>query len=314
MARFISAFLIMTALSSPAELRFSPDGTFKIMQITDTHWSGTPATSNTVAMMRTVLDLEKPDLVVLTGDIVELDPAAAWPDISAPMIERNIPWAVVPGNHDDRDQMMALKLDQYPHCIMIPGPTNLGWGNMTTYIRSSTGSNIAGVLYFLDTNTHPAIPDTGGHGGFTFDQVKAFRDMARVVRDDTGNAPMPTLAFLHVPLREYLEVRHPGQFIGHQPGGFFGPALNSGMFSAMRETSRIQGTFVGHDHECDFAGPLAGICLTYGRVSGFDRPNAFKNGSRVIQIQEGREGFDSWIRCFDGTEEFRFNFPASFKP
>lgn len=303
----------MNAASALADLRFRPDGTFKILQFTDTHWSGTPATSNTMSMIRNLLDQEKPDLVVLTGDVVELDPPSAWPDMAAPMIERQIPWGVIAGNHDDRTAMTALKIDHYPYCIMKPGPTNLGWGNMTGYIRSSSNDQTAAVLYFLDSNTFPAIPGTGGHGGFRFDQVAALRDMAKKVAADTQDAPLPTLAFLHIPLREYLEIRNPGQFIGHTPGPSFGPTLNSGMFSAMRETSRIQGIFVGHDHECDFAGPLAGICLCYGRVSGVDRHGSFKNGGRVIVLNEGREGFDSWIRCDDGTEEYRFNFPASFK-
>lgn len=306
--------MLSPAILASSELRFRSDGTFTIVQFTDTHWSATPATSNTVAMMRRVLDIEKPDLVVLTGDIVELDPSAAWPDITAPMIERRIPWAVTPGNHDDRDQMAALAIHDYLHCISKPGPEELGWGNMVRYVLPHAGDQPAATLYFLDANTHPAIAGTGGHGGFRFDQVAALRQMAATVAVETSNAPLPTLAFLHVPLREFLEIRNPGQYIGHTPGGFFGPTLNSGMFSAMRETSRIQGIFVGHDHECDFAGPLAGICLTYGRVSGFDRQNEFKNGGRVIRIREGREGFESWIRCHDGSEEFRFTFPDAFRP
>jgi predicted phosphodiesterase len=50
------------------------------------------------------LDVEKPDLVILTGDQLHhdiLDSQSALFKVVAPLIERSIPYAVVFGNHDD---------------------------------------------------------------------------------------------------------------------------------------------------------------------------------------------------------------------
>jgi predicted phosphodiesterase len=51
-----------------------------------------------------ILDVEKPDLTVLTGDQLHhdnLDSQSALFKVVAPMIERSIPYAAVFGNHDD---------------------------------------------------------------------------------------------------------------------------------------------------------------------------------------------------------------------
>jgi metallophosphoesterase superfamily enzyme len=58
----------------------------------------------TVEFMGEVLDREKPDLVILTGDNVNfgvLDIQTILFKVVAPIIQRKIPWAVVFGNHDD---------------------------------------------------------------------------------------------------------------------------------------------------------------------------------------------------------------------
>jgi predicted phosphodiesterase len=56
-----------------------------------------------VRFIRQILDIEKPDLVVLTGDQVHhdvLDTKTALFKVVAPIIERSVPFAAVFGNHD----------------------------------------------------------------------------------------------------------------------------------------------------------------------------------------------------------------------
>lgn len=104
------------------KLRVGRDGSFKIVQISDTHMvTGTgvckdaidghgqplPASEAdplTVKFLERVLDAEKPDLVVLTGDQIHHDipdSQSALFKVVAPIIERSIPYAAVFGNHDD---------------------------------------------------------------------------------------------------------------------------------------------------------------------------------------------------------------------
>jgi hypothetical protein len=105
----------------PLPLRARADGTFRILQISDTHTVTGPGTCKdaidadgcflpaseadprTVAFLGEVLDIEKPDLVLLTGDQVHhdiLDTQSALFKVVAPLIERKIPYAAVFGNHD----------------------------------------------------------------------------------------------------------------------------------------------------------------------------------------------------------------------
>jgi hypothetical protein len=104
-----------------AALRVREDGTFKIVQISDTHMVTGVGVCNdaidahgnllpeseadplTVNFIGKVLDDEEPDFVVLTGDQVHHDvpdSQSALFKVVGPIIERSIPWAAVFGNHD----------------------------------------------------------------------------------------------------------------------------------------------------------------------------------------------------------------------
>ena len=57
----------------------------------------------TVDFIESVLDVEKPDLVILTGDQLHhdiLDSRSTLFKVCAPLIERSIPFAAVFGDHD----------------------------------------------------------------------------------------------------------------------------------------------------------------------------------------------------------------------
>jgi hypothetical protein len=106
---------------SRAALRVRDDGKFKIVQISDTHMVTGPgeckdaidadgknlpkseADPLTVDFIGKILDVEKPDLVILTGDQLHhgiTDSQSAIFKVVAPIIERSIPFAAVFGNHD----------------------------------------------------------------------------------------------------------------------------------------------------------------------------------------------------------------------
>ena len=77
-------------------LEFNGEGKFKIAQFTDVHLDlGNPyrqaQAEKTIAQMRYILDAERPDLVVFTGDVVTGKPAAeGWKRVLAPVAERNL--------------------------------------------------------------------------------------------------------------------------------------------------------------------------------------------------------------------------------
>ena len=102
-------------------LRAKDNGKFKILQISDTHMvtdvgvcndasdaQGQPLPESeadplTVEFLGRILDVEKPDLVILTGDQVHHDvpdTRSALYKVVAPLSQRSIPFAPVFGNHD----------------------------------------------------------------------------------------------------------------------------------------------------------------------------------------------------------------------
>ena len=52
-------------------LKFNKDGKFKIVQFTDVHYiHGNPKSAVSLERINEVLDAEKPDLVLFTGDVI----------------------------------------------------------------------------------------------------------------------------------------------------------------------------------------------------------------------------------------------------
>ena len=86
--------------NSTIRLQFHPDGTFKIMQITDSQDSG-ETSGDTVALISAALDAEKPDFVVFTGDQVSIGQSSRRPvdsDLDEPGIRMR---EVLPEPKDD---------------------------------------------------------------------------------------------------------------------------------------------------------------------------------------------------------------------
>ena len=85
------------------QLRFNPNGEFKILQLTDLHYIYKDSRSDIMLeRVDELLDFEKPDLVTITGDLVYGAPAdTAYLDLLSHITRRGLPFAVCFGNHDD---------------------------------------------------------------------------------------------------------------------------------------------------------------------------------------------------------------------
>ena len=78
----------LSALLHAQKLSFNDKGEFKIMQFTDMHYSkGNPKSDTTLILIPKMLDAERPDLVIFSGDIVT-GPVEGWSDITKFAIER----------------------------------------------------------------------------------------------------------------------------------------------------------------------------------------------------------------------------------
>ena len=94
------------------ELKFNKDGKFKIVQFTDTHVIyGDKRSDVTMERMNEVLDAEKPDLVIYTGDLIFGRPAKeSLLQALEPVVTRGIPFCVTWGNHDDEQGLSRKEL------------------------------------------------------------------------------------------------------------------------------------------------------------------------------------------------------------
>ena len=101
--------------ASAQSVSFNKDGKLKIVQFTDIHWvAGKPETADAAANMNRILDEEKPDIVVYTGDVTTGKPATEGLDKALePVISRGIPYAVTFGNHDDEQDLTRTQLYEY---------------------------------------------------------------------------------------------------------------------------------------------------------------------------------------------------------
>lgn len=270
-----------TEHSTPAP-RVTKGGKFKILQVSDAHLStglghcrdaigknSEPSTRceadpRTMEFIEKVLDDEKPDLVVLSGDQVE-GPAA--PDTQtaifkmvAPLIEREIPYAAIFGNHDDegpkslpRTAQMAL-METLPFSLSKPGPDNIeGVGNYYVEVLAPGSQHSALTIYLLDS--HSLTPDEKKYKGYDWikqPQIDWFQKTAQGLKKDHGKYSHihMDMAFIHIPLPEYADKSNV-RAGGHWKEGVTSPAFNSHFYDALAEEG-IVAVGCGHDHVNDY--------------------------------------------------------------
>lgn len=299
-------------------LRFKK-GLFKIVQITDLHYKlGVKASEQGLACVREMVQTEKPDLVVVTGDIIYSAPAdSTLSVVLKTFAQLGVPFCMTFGNHDYDFKTPAValynKMQKTPNCVMP-----VLQGKNTDYslpILSSNGKRTAAVLYCIDTHNKPAIGGIGGYQWISHNQITWYRQRSTVYKQKNGGRPVPSLAFLHIPLPEFNYATDNTQcpMYGSRLERAYSPSINSGMFASIKEMGDIMGVFCGHDHDNDYAVSYFNVLLAHGRFSGGNTEyNHLTRGARVIVLKEGKREFDTWIREVGGNVLYRTTYPKSY--
>lgn len=301
----------------------------------DTRYS----TQKCLALMLDIVARVHPQLVVLTGDIIDGRPfhdSTAWStalkELVEPIVNLGCQWTFVPGNHDDdespwsREDLLAMY--DWPGCISKGAST---WDHTVTFATGPDGPSAR--LFFFDSGGNDAVYK---YGTVKSDAVKGFHDF------NLGLSPeqraLPGLSFYHIPVPEVTGLNpicgRNGLFDAALMAGMvpkpwcFVPKLvrllgkdrivgssklNSGLFQSMVETSSVQACFFGHDHHSDAVFCRDGIYHAYGRVGSCLPPSdwegkaplPFAPGARVIEVKVDVAEYriETWIETRDGEEE-----------
>jgi hypothetical protein len=263
--------------------------------------------------VRQVLDIEKPQLVMLTGDVLAScqQPEKMLRVCAEPMAQRGIYWAYAIGNHDDegpKDRRSLMDIAaSLPYSLCQHGPREIhGVSNYYLPVYARKGEAKKWLLYIIDSNAYPKDEKQGKYDWIHTDQVSWYNRTSKKLAGDRGGRAYPALAFFHIPLPEYEQIMTDGQanVAGYRYEAVCCPRINSGLFAAMLERGDVKGTFVGHDHVNDYEGSLHGIRLIYGRATGFNTygREGFPRGGRVIMLQEDKEAFTTWLRLEEGVK------------
>lgn len=318
-----SGLCLAQAPDVSAQLQYGKNGKFKIVQLADTHViAGDPRSERALNNISAILDSEKPDFVIHTGDILYGEPAEESVRAALqPLVERGIPFAVTLGNHDSdfslsRQQVYDL-VRSLPGNVNSPADDKLhGYSNDILVLSGEKGTDRIFYLFDSGNRDYPAGEKSWGY--IHSDQIAWYRAASDWFTTQNAGVPVPSLAFFHIPFPEFNEALHYKGKKVHSIQGNIGeepasPKVNSGLYLAMREQGDVQGVVCGHDHNNDFAMLWKGFFFIYGRYSGCDTVyNDLKpNGARVFEFTEGDDGFRTWIRLCDGRiEQELYLFPG----
>ena len=157
------------------ELKFNENGEFKILAIADTQDTDKPQ-KEMLDILNNTLDEVKPDLVVFLGDntagwwkgVTKEKTATAIRKLIEPVDKRNVPFAIVYGNHDheglchksngmteeDAKEFMLSVYQEFPTCLAIEGEEMTGCGTYNLLIKDHTGTKDIFNLWMMDSNPY----------------------------------------------------------------------------------------------------------------------------------------------------------------
>lgn len=284
---------------------FVTDGDFKVMQLTDVHITGgflgkeeDEKAINAVAAMITA---EKPDLVVVTGDISFAVPWAGTINNSFAhrmfirLMERlGVYWTVNFGNHDSevydyygRSAVAGFYEDEsLNYCLFDRGPESIfGECNHIINVKQSDGL-ITKSFIMMDSNSYTWQDPLGIfwiYDNIHADQIEWYKGEIEKLNAHNkslgSEETVESLLFIHIPLmevrdayNEYLDageadtenVKHLFGKVGEKEPYVYCSNDEEQMFETVLELGSTKAIFFGHDHLNNIMMDYKGVALCYG--------------------------------------------------
>ena len=97
----------------------------------------------------------------------------------------------------------------------------------------------------MDSNDYQPNKIYGAYDWIHFDQIEWYRKQSKHFAEKNGGNPVPALAFFHIPLIEYNEIRGDGKTYGNdKEGGVASANINSGMFASFLDMRDVMGSIL----------------------------------------------------------------------
>ena len=306
------------AKNETAKLRFRPDGTFRVLMMSDLQESA-QYDPRSLRSVEVLLDECQPDLVILGGD------NCYGPEIGgeqnlidflnifiAPLEQRGIPWAHVYGNHDHDVSVPAARqqelYESFSTCISgHTGDDVHGKSNFVLPVYNSK-DEIALAVWGLDTNhcvdeldgliggsmrKAAGLPNQpvgyGPWGMLYFDQLLWYWNTSAALEKQAGKK-VPGLLCMHIAPYEYRTACANPELCVKE--GSFEEKLdstpfNTGLFSTILQRGDIRAICCGHTHLNDFDAEYCGIRLLWDACVGYRcYGDDAKRGGRLFIYQE----------------------------
>ena len=302
-------------------IKFNSDGKLKILQIADTHLEFDKNFDASIWVIAEACDVEKPDLVVLTGDNVKPyeDPEETKKLINALMNifdSRNIPVAVTFGNHDSEAGPMTREeiMDYYnTFSCTISVDNNLNFKNCATFnipVLASDSEEVKFNIWVFDSGDYDE--DQPRHyDRVRTEQIEWYKETSAKLKAENGGQNVNSVVFQHIIVPEVYDalkkvnfwqpfaVEHifnEGEYYTFDPDvvnygmlnekpcpGYY----NDGQFDTLVETGDVLAMFTGHDHTNAFGVRHKNIDIYTSpstRYKGLAYTTQY--GYRVVEIDE----------------------------
>ena len=302
-------------------IRFNADGKLKILHVADPHLADDKHFDSSIWVIAEACDIEKPDLVVLTGDNTHPndDPEKTKQLINALMNvfeSRNIPVAVTFGNHDSEGGPMTrediMEYYQTFSCV-ISTDNSENFKNCATFnipVLASDSDKVNFYLWVFDSGDYDE-DEPRHYDRVRTEQIDWYKKTAAKLKEENGGEPVKSVVFQHIIVPEIYDVlkkvdsKQPyavKRIYNEEEIYAFNPEevnygtlnekpcpgyYNDGQFDALVETGDVLAMFTGHDHTNAFGVRNHGIDIYTSpmtRYKGLAYTTQY--GYRVVEIDE----------------------------
>ena len=300
-------------------IKFNSQGKLKILHITDTHLKSNHNFDPTIWLVEKACDIEKPDIVMLTGDIVlNCDNAEDTKKMINALMNifdsRSIPVAITFGNHDSeqgamsREDLMAYYNTFSCSVSFDDGDSLSGCGTYNIPVLSSDGEKVKFNLWVFDSGDYD---DNGRYSCVKTDQIEWYKKTSDKLKSENNGEAVNSLVFQHIIVGEiydvlkktdswkpfaYKHLYNEDEYYMFDPDRTnYGtireypcPGYNNyGQFDAMVEQGDVLAMFTGHDHTNAFAVEHKGIDIVNSLSTRYiGLFHSTQCGYRVIEIDE----------------------------